>query len=48
MKVNVLRGKDLTYLWYMEMKKKNNKSFNYQISDDYEELFMDNLTNKNV
>ena len=32
----------------MEMKKKNNRSFNYELSDDYEELFMDNLTNKNV
>ena len=41
MNVNVLRGKDLTYLWYMEMKKKNNKSFNYEIGDDYEELFKD-------
>ena len=29
------------------MKKKNNKSFNYQISDDYEELFMDYNSNKN-
>ena len=45
--VNVLKGKDLTYLWYMEMKKKNNKSFNYELSDDYEELFMDYYTNKN-
>ena len=39
--INVLRGKDMTYLWYMEMKKKNNKSFNYQLSDDLEELFTD-------
>ena len=46
--INVLPDKDLTYLWYMEMKKKNNRSFNYELSDDYEELFMDNLTNKNV
>ena len=45
--INVLPDKDLTYLWYMEMKKKNNRSFNYELSDDYEELFMDNLTNKN-
>ena len=44
--VNILKGKDLTYLWYMEMKKKNNKSFNYEVSDDYEELFMDYYTNK--
>ena len=45
--INVLKGKDLTYLWYMEMKKKNNKSFNYELSDDYEELFMDCYTNNN-
>ena len=38
---NVLRGKDMTYLWYMEMKTKNTKSFNYQLSDDLEELFND-------
>jgi hypothetical protein len=37
--INVLKGKDITYLWYMEMKKKNNKSFNYELSDDLEELF---------
>ena len=39
--INVLKGKDITYLWYMEMKKKNNKSFNYNVSDDLEELFID-------
>ncbi len=33
----------MTYLWYMEMKKKNNKSFNYQLSDDLEELFNDQI-----
>ena len=26
--------------------KKNNKSFNYAVSDDYRELFMDYYTNK--
>ena len=39
--INMLKDKDLTYMWYMEAKMKNNRSFNYQISDDYEELFMD-------
>ena len=39
--INMFKDKDITYMWYMEMKKKNNKSFNYQVSDDYEELFMD-------
>ena len=47
MNINILRDKDITYLWYMEMKKKNNKSFNYQISDDYEELFIDYNSRKN-
>ena len=46
--INVLPDKDLRYLWYMEMKKKNNRSFNYELSDDYEELFMDDFTNKNA
>ena len=45
--INILRGKDLTYLWYMEMKKKNNRSFTYQLSEDYEELFMDYYSSKN-
>ena len=45
--INILKDKDITYLWYMEMKKKNNKSFNYQISDDYEELFIDYNSRKN-
>ena len=27
---------------------KNNRSFNYELSYDYEELFIDNLTKKNV
>ena len=39
--INVLRGKNITYLWYMEMKKKNNRCFNYQLSEDLEELFID-------
>ena len=39
--INVLRDKNITYLWYMEMKKKNNRCFNYQLSEDLEELFID-------
>ena len=39
--INMLKDKDLTYMWYMEAKKKKNRSFNYHISEDYEELFMD-------
>jgi hypothetical protein len=40
-KINIFKDKDITYMWYMEAKKKKNKSFNYQISDNYEELFND-------
>ena len=39
--INMFEDKDVTYLWYMEMKKKKNRSFNYEIGDDYEELFTD-------
>ena len=39
--INVLRDKNITYLWYMEMKKKNNRCFNYQLSEELEELFID-------
>ncbi len=40
-KITIFKDKDITYMWYMEAKKKKNKSFNYQISDNYEELFND-------
>ena len=30
---------NISYLWYMEAKKKNNKSFNYNINDNFDELF---------
>ena len=39
--INMLDEENISYLWYMEAKKKNNKSFNYNIDDDYKELFMD-------
>ena len=39
--VNMLDENNISYLWYMEEKKKNNKSFNYRISDNYNELFTD-------
>ena len=33
--INVLKGKDLTYLWYMEMKKKNNnENLNQPLNDN--------------
>ena len=39
--INMLSKKNISYLWYMEAKKKNNKSLNYKIGNEYEELFMD-------
>ena len=39
--INMLDKQDITYLWYMEEKNKNNKSFNYNISYNYKELFME-------
>ena len=39
--INMLDEDNMGYLWYMEAKKRNNKSFNYNISDEYKELFMD-------
>ena len=39
--INMHNEQNISYLWYMEEKKKNNKSFNYQISENYKELFVD-------
>ena len=36
--INMLDEKNITYLWYMEAKKKF-KNFNYNISNDCKELF---------
>ena len=36
--INMLDETDITYLWYMESKKKN-KTFNYNISNNCQELF---------
>ena len=40
-KINMLRNKNISYLWYMEAKKKMNKSLNYKINTNYDELFND-------
>ena len=40
--INMLNNKNITYLWYMEEKKKKNFSFNYNVNDNYDELFIDN------
>jgi hypothetical protein len=39
--VNILNKEDISYLWYMEAKKKNNQSLNYTIGHKYDELFVD-------
>jgi hypothetical protein len=37
--INMINNQSLSYLWYMEAKKKNNKSLNYKIGDNFDELF---------
>ena len=37
--INMLNNKNITYLWYMEAKKKKNKSINYQVGKNYDGLF---------
>ena len=37
--INMLKNKNISYLWYMEAKKNKNKSLNYQINVNYDELF---------
>ena len=39
--INMLDNRSMTYLWYMESKKRKNKSFNFQINENYDELFKD-------
>ena len=39
--INMMSNKSLTYLWFMEAKKKKNKSLNYNIGNNYDELFED-------
>ena len=39
--INMLNNKNITYLWYMEAKKRKNKSINYNIGKKYNELFND-------
>ena len=41
--INLIDKDDMTYLWYMEAKKKNNKSVNYKIGNNYDELFKDDI-----
>ena len=37
--INMINNRSLPYLWYMEAKQKKNKSLNYKIGDNFEELF---------
>ena len=39
--INMINNRSLSYLWYMEAKKKMNKSLNYKIGDNFDELFME-------
>ena len=40
--INMINNTNISYLWYMEAKKKKNTSINYKISNNnYNELFMD-------
>ena len=39
--INMLNKEDISYIWYMEAKKKKNQSLNYKIGHKYEELFVD-------
>ena len=41
--INMADKNDITYLWYMEAKKKKNKSLNYKMGNQYEELFKDKV-----
>ena len=41
--INMIDKNNITYLWYMEAKKKNNKSLNYKMGNKYEELFKDKV-----
>ena len=39
--INMIDNKNISYLWYMEAKKKKNKSLNYKVGNDYEGLFIE-------
>ena len=39
--INIMDKDDMTFLWYEEAKKRNNRSLNYKIGKNYDELFND-------
>ena len=39
--INMINNTNITYLWYMQAKIKKNKCINYNINNNYEELFND-------
>ena len=41
--INMIDKSDISYLWYMEAKKKDNKSLNYKMGKKYDELFKDKV-----
>ena len=42
--VNILNKTNISYLWYMEAKQKQNRSLNFKIGIDYDELFSEYIT----
>ena len=42
--INMMDESNITYLWYMESKRKNN-IFNYKMSNNYKELFTEYYDN---
>ena len=45
--INMINNKNMFYLWYMEAKKRKNKSFDYYIGNNYDELFIDDNNHQN-
>ena len=42
-RINMIDKNDISYLWYMEAKLKDNKSLNYKMGNKYDELFKDKV-----
>ena len=41
--INIIDKNDMTFLWYKEAKKRNNRSLIYKIGNNYDELFNDDI-----
>ena len=42
--INMLNNKNISYLWYMEAKKRKNRSLNFKIGNNFEELFSEYIS----